>query len=80
MPMRRRMARRAARSGGGTQEQAAPAQAAPAQEATEQVPAPASSTSEDQMGKLKELGELRDQGILTDDEFDAEKKKILARL
>jgi hypothetical protein len=44
----------------------APAQAAP--------PAPAA----DPIEKLKELGELRDKGVLTEDEFNAQKAKLLA--
>lgn len=39
------------------------------------APPPAASSTIDQ---LKELGELKAQGILTEDEFDAQKAKILA--
>ena len=46
-------------------EQAPPQQAAPA------APAP------DPIAQLKELGELRDSGVLTDAEFEAQKAKIL---
>ena len=49
-------------------EQQAPPQAAPA-------PAPAGV---DQMSQLKELGELHASGVLTDEEFAAQKAKILA--
>ena len=42
------------------------------------APAPAPSDTEDRFAKLKELGELRTAGILTDEEFEAEKAKILA--
>jgi hypothetical protein len=38
--------------------------------------APAVSTT-DRVQQLKELGALRDQGILTPEEFDVEKAKIL---
>jgi hypothetical protein len=38
---------------------------------------PASDTADDKVTRLKQLAELRDQGILTDDEFTAEKRKIL---
>jgi hypothetical protein len=48
--------------------EAAPAPAAPA--------APASSAS--MIDQLKELGELKSQGILTEDEFAAQKAKLLA--
>jgi len=46
------------------------AEAAPAQT----QPAPA----EDPIAKLKELGELRQNGVLTDAEFAAAKAKVLA--
>ncbi len=49
--------------------QPAPPPAAPA-------PAPSGITSED-TARLGELGKLHEQGILTDDEFAAEKAKIL---
>ena len=32
----------------------------------------------DRMAKIKELGEMRSQGLLTDEEFAAEKARILA--
>jgi Short C-terminal domain len=52
------------------QQQAAPA-AAPAA-------SPASSgPSQEGLDKLKELAQLHDQGILTDEEFFAQKAKIL---
>jgi len=47
-----------------------PAPAAPA-------PAPAASGSS-VIDQLKELGELKEQGILTEDEFAAQKAKLLA--
>jgi len=49
------------------QQQAQPAPAAPA-------PAP----QQDNISKLRELGELHAQGILTDEEFAAQKAKLLA--
>ena len=39
-----------------------------------QAPAPAGV---DPVAKLRELAALRDDGILTDDEFEAEKRKLL---
>jgi hypothetical protein len=33
--------------------------------------------SEDAMTKLKELGQLHEQGVLTDEEFAAQKAKVL---
>jgi len=41
------------------------------------APAPAAA-GKDMVTQLKELAELKDQGILTDAEFDAQKAKILA--
>lgn len=40
-------------------------------------PAPAAPAPEDNISKLKELAELHSQGILTDDEFAAQKAKLL---
>jgi len=48
----------------------APAPAAPA--------APATSATEDRLAQLKSLGELKQSGVLTDAEFEAQKAKILA--
>jgi hypothetical protein len=50
-------------------EAAAPA-AAPA-------PAPAAAPEPDYVGELERLAQLRDQGILSDEEFEAKKKQIL---
>ena len=41
-------------------------------------PAPAPAAAPDMVTQLKELAELKSQGILTDAEFDAQKAKILA--
>jgi hypothetical protein len=42
------------------------------------APPPAESDTDDMFEQLKKLAELRDQGILTDDEFAAQKAKILS--
>jgi hypothetical protein len=43
-----------------------------------QVPAPPTSKSAvDPIEQLKELSELREHGILTEEEFTAEKRKLL---
>jgi len=42
-----------------------------------QQAAPAASSGDDQIRQLKELGELHTQGVLTDEEFAAQKAKIL---
>ena len=41
-------------------------------------PPPASTGTEDRLAQLKELGELKSSGVLTDAEFEAQKAKILA--
>jgi Short C-terminal domain len=54
------------------------------QQAYEQAPAPAPAPeaggNDDAIDKLKELAQLKDQGILTEAEFDAQKAKILAQM
>jgi hypothetical protein len=39
---------------------------------------PAGGLTEDSIQKLKELAALKEQGVLTEDEFAAEKRQILA--
>jgi len=41
-------------------------------------PAPAAAPAPDPIEQLKQLAALKDQGILTDEEFAAQKAKILA--
>jgi membrane protease subunit (stomatin/prohibitin family) len=53
--------------------------AAPAPAAAPAV-APAGGDSDELISKLKELATLKDQGILTDAEFDDQKAKILAQM
>ena len=49
------------------------------QEPPPPAPAPAAAAGgKDMVTQLKELAELKDQGILTDAEFDAQKAKLLA--
>ena len=50
----------------------APAQPAPA------VAAPVGVSTDDKIAKIKELGALKEAGLLTDEEFAAEKAKVLA--
>lgn len=52
-----------------------PAEQEPAQE--EEPPAPAPSGMTDRLAQLKELGELKTQGVLTDAEFEQQKSQIL---
>jgi hypothetical protein len=53
------------------QQAAAPQQQAP-------PPAPAGPSTDDKLEQLKQLGELKEAGVLTDAEFEAQKAKILA--
>ena len=43
-----------------------------------EAPAPAAAAAPDPIAQLKELAELKDQGVLTEAEFEAQKAKILA--
>lgn len=52
------------------------AQQAAAQQAMA-APGPAPASESDIILQLKQLAELKDQGILTDEEFAAQKAKIL---
>jgi hypothetical protein len=52
-----------------------PAQYAP--EPAQYAEPPAASGTDDKLAQLKQLGELRDAGVLTDAEFEAQKGKIL---
>jgi hypothetical protein len=65
-----RVSRRQARRWGYADQEAEYAEPAPA-------PAPAAPQA-DPIAQLKELAELRQQGILTDEEFAAQKAKILS--
>ncbi|WP_165968876.1 SHOCT domain-containing protein [Actinomadura sp. KC06] len=44
------------------------------------TPAIQATTPEDVMALLKQLGELRDAGVVTNEEFEAKKKDLLGRL
>ena len=50
-----------------------PPEAAPAPAA----PAPAAPAQQDDMAEIQQLAAMKDQGILTDEEFEAKKKQIL---
>jgi hypothetical protein len=70
-----RVSRRQARRWGAQEEQQY-AYAQPAQPAY--APPPAEAPPEDDpIARLRELAALRDDGILTDEEFAAEKRKLL---
>jgi hypothetical protein len=44
------------------------------------APAPAAATAQDQAASLVRLAELRDQGVITPEEFEAKKTEILSRM
>ena len=67
----RRQAQRWAGQSGGYYDEPAPAYQEP-------PPQAAAPVQEDPIAKLKELASLRDQGILTDQEFADQKAKLLA--
>ena len=48
-----------------------------AQQAPPPAPAPAAPAEDDMISQLKQLAELHDQGVLTDEEFAAQKAKLL---
>ena len=62
-----RVSRRQAQKWGAEEAQQAPPQQAPA----------AAAPAADPIAQLKQLGELRDSGVLTEAEFEAQKAKIL---
>ncbi|TML54446.1 MAG: SHOCT domain-containing protein [Actinobacteria bacterium] len=49
-----------------------------AQQAAQPAPAPAAAPQTDMVEQLQKLAALKDQGILTQAEFDAQKAKLLA--
>jgi hypothetical protein len=60
-------------------QQIADLQAQQAQQAAPPAAAPAAAggISDDTIHQLKQLSELKDQGVLTEDEFEAQKQKLL---
>jgi putative oligomerization/nucleic acid binding protein len=58
-------------------EEAPPPAAAPEPQYQEAPPQAAAPSTDDRLAQLKQLGELRDAGVLTDAEFEAQKGKIL---
>jgi hypothetical protein len=53
-------------------------QAPPPQQAAPAPAAPAAGGESSMIDQLKQLGELKEQGILTEEEFAAQKAKLLA--
>ncbi|HEX5762948.1 MAG TPA: SHOCT domain-containing protein [Solirubrobacterales bacterium] len=66
-----RVSRRQGQRWAAQEEQLQPQQVAPA-------PAAAATSESSTIDQLKELGELKAQGILTEEEFAAQKAKLLA--
>ncbi|MFF7586150.1 SHOCT domain-containing protein [Kitasatospora purpeofusca] len=69
------------RQAGRWSQQAAEAEPAPAAAAPAAPPpaaaAPAAPTMEEKLDQLKDLATLKDQGVLTEEEFAAQKARIL---
>ncbi|MBK9179760.1 MAG: SHOCT domain-containing protein [Acidimicrobiales bacterium] len=61
------------------EQQVAPQPAPAPVAAVAPAPAPAPAAEADVIAQLRQLAELKTQGILTDEEFQAEKAKILGR-
>lgn len=66
------------RQAGRWAQQDAVQQYAPAPAPPPSASASASATAEDKIALLKELGELKAQGVLTDAEFEDQKRRILS--
>lgn len=76
MSMLRRSRRRGMVIGAAVASSRANKQAAAAQ-AAQPAPVAADPSTDDAIDQVKKLAELRDQGILTDAEFEAKKKQLL---
>jgi Short C-terminal domain len=70
----RRVARRTARR---TSRRMSAAQAPPPATAPAAAPAPAAPAQQDEMAEIQKLAQMKEQGILTEEEFAAKKKQIL---
>jgi hypothetical protein len=70
MPARRVARRTSRRTSRRMADQQAPQQAAP-------PPAPAAAAPPDDMAQIQQLATMKDQGLLTEEEFQAKKKQIL---
>ena len=69
MPARRVARRTSRRTSRRMADQQAPQQAAP--------PPPAAAAPPDDMAQIQQLATMKDQGLLTEEEFQAKKKQIL---
>lgn len=68
---------RVSRRQAGRWEQQAQEQDAAAYQQQAAAPPPADAGEPDYMAELEQLAKLRDQGILSDEEFEAKKKQLL---
>jgi hypothetical protein len=59
------------------QDQAAYEQQQPQQPVYAAPPPPAAASMDDKLAQLKDLAALKEQGVLTDSEFEAQKSRIL---
>ena len=72
-----RVSRRQARKWADEDAPAYMAETGPPQQQQYAPPAPQAPPQEDRLSQLKELGELKAQGVLSEEEFAAEKARIL---
>jgi hypothetical protein len=75
--MRRRAVARTAVIGGAAYAAGKHAAASNEPAAAPAQPEPAAAPAADPIEQLKQLNELREQGVLTEEEFAAEKRKLL---
>jgi hypothetical protein len=61
------------------EQQAQDAQQQPQYAQPQYAPPPAASSTDDMLEQLQKLGEFKTAGVLTEEEFQAQKVKILAR-
>jgi len=59
------------------QQQAAQQQMMMQQQQAAASPAPAGGITDDAIAQIQKLGELKSQGLITDEEFEAQKRKLL---
>lgn len=72
-----RVSRRQGQKWAAQEEQAAPPPQQYAAPPPQQYAAPPPPAGEDRIGKLKDLAALKEQGVLTEEEFASEKARIL---
>ena len=70
----RRVARRTSRR---TSRRMAASQPEPQAAPPQAVPSPAAPAQQDDMAQIQQLAAMKDQGLLTEEEFQAKKKQIL---